>query len=71
MDTPDGKQNIILINESGLYSLIDDEDKLTRQIVVSGQNRNVTIINESGLYSLIQSQIGIELGQRGGWLFEF
>ena len=32
---------------------IDDEDKLTRQIVVSGQNRNVTIINESGLYSLI------------------
>lgn len=34
---------------------IDDEDKLTRQIVVSGQNRNVTIINESGLYSLILS----------------
>lgn len=34
---------------------IDDEDKLTRQIVVSGQSRNVTIINESGLYSLILS----------------
>ena len=34
---------------------IDDEDKLTRQIVVSGQNRNVTVINESGLYSLILS----------------
>lgn len=34
---------------------VDDEDKLTRQIVVSGQNRNVTIINESGLYSLILS----------------
>ena len=34
---------------------IDDEDKLTRQIAVSGQNRNVTIINESGLYSLILS----------------
>ena len=34
---------------------IDDEDKLTRQIVVSGQNRNVTVINESGVYSLILS----------------
>ena len=34
---------------------VDDEDKLTRQIVVSGQNRNVTVINESGLYSLILS----------------
>ena len=30
-------------------------DKLTRQIVVSGQNRNVIFINESGLYSLILS----------------
>ena len=34
---------------------VDDEDKLTRQIVVSGQNRNIIIINESGLYSLILS----------------
>jgi prophage antirepressor-like protein len=34
---------------------VDDEDKLTRQIVVSDQNRNVIIINESGLYSLILS----------------
>ena len=34
---------------------VDDEDKLTRQIVVSGQNRNMTVINESGLYSLILS----------------
>ena len=32
---------------------VDDDDKLTRQIVVSGQNRNVTVISESGLYSLI------------------
>lgn len=32
---------------------VDDEDKLTHQISVSGQNRNMTIINESGLYSLI------------------
>lgn len=34
---------------------VDDEDKLTRQIVVSGQSRNVYVINESGLYSLILS----------------
>lgn len=34
---------------------VDDEDKLTRQIVVSGQNRNMYVINESGLYSLILS----------------
>ena len=30
---------------------VDEEDKLTRQIVVSGQNRNMTVINESGLYN--------------------
>lgn len=34
---------------------VDEDDKLTRQIVVSGQNRNIIIINESGLYSLILS----------------
>lgn len=34
---------------------VDNDDKLTRQIVVSGQNRNATVINESGLYSLILS----------------
>lgn len=34
---------------------VDEEDKLTRQFVVSGQNRNMVIINESGLYSLILS----------------
>ena len=34
---------------------VDVGDKLTRQIVVSGQNRNVIFINESGLYSLILS----------------
>lgn len=34
---------------------VDDEDKLTRQIVVSGQRRKAILINESGLYSLILS----------------
>jgi len=32
---------------------VDEEDKLTERIVMSGQNREVIIINESGLYSLI------------------
>ncbi|MDH9060504.1 phage antirepressor [Staphylococcus epidermidis] len=31
------------------------EDKLTEQIVLSGQRRNTIVINESGLYSLIFS----------------
>ena len=34
---------------------VDDEDKLTSQIAIAGQNRNVTVINESGLYSLVLS----------------
>lgn len=34
---------------------VDYEDKLTEQIVLSGQRRNTIIINESGLYSLIFS----------------
>ena len=34
---------------------IDDEDKLTERIVLSGQNREAIFINESGLYSLILS----------------
>ena len=34
---------------------VDDEDKLTERIVLSGQNREVICINESGLYSLILS----------------
>lgn len=34
---------------------VDEEDKLTERIVLSGQNREVIIINESGLYSLILS----------------
>ena len=34
---------------------VDDEDKLTERIVLSGQNREVICINESGLYGLILS----------------
>lgn len=34
---------------------VDDDDKLTERIVLSGQNREVVIINESGMYSLILS----------------
>lgn len=34
---------------------VDDEDKLTERIVLSGQNREVIFINESGLHSLILS----------------
>lgn len=34
---------------------VDDDDKVTERIVLSGQNRNVILINESGLYALIMS----------------
>lgn len=34
---------------------VDDEDKLTERIVLSGQSRDMYVINESGLYSLILS----------------
>ena len=34
---------------------VDDEDKLTRSVDGSGQNREMYVINESGLYSLILS----------------
>ena len=34
---------------------VDNEDRLTERIVLSGQNREVIFINESGLYSLILS----------------
>ena len=34
---------------------VDEEDKLTERIVLSGQNREAILINESGLYSLILS----------------
>jgi prophage antirepressor-like protein len=34
---------------------VEEEDKLTGQITVSGQRRNMILINESGLYSLVLS----------------
>lgn len=34
---------------------VDNDDKLTERIVLSGQNRDVIFINESGFYSLILS----------------
>ena len=34
---------------------VENEDKLTERIVLSGQNRSIIFINESGLYSLILS----------------
>lgn len=69
-DTLGGKQNLGIINESGLYSLIlssklPDAKKFKRWVTQT-QDRGVnesftvngtmaTIINESGLYSLILS----------------
>ena len=37
---------------------VDEEDKLTERIVLSGQNREVICINESGLYSLSVLNVG-------------
>ena len=34
---------------------VDTEDKLSRRIADSGQNREMYVINESGLYSLVLS----------------
>lgn len=44
-----------LNTQKAIRDHIDDEDKLTERIVLSGQNREVIFINESGLYSLILS----------------
>ncbi|WP_449126375.1 phage antirepressor [Staphylococcus chromogenes] len=40
-------------SRKALLDHVDEEDKLTSQIVTAGQRRSQTIINESGLYSLI------------------
>ena len=47
---------------------VDSEDKLTRQIVVSGQKRNVIFIDESGLYSLILSSKLPQVKQFKRWV---
>lgn len=44
-----------LLLEDGMRAHVDEEDKLTRGILGSGQTRNMTLINESGLYSLVLS----------------
>ena len=38
-----------------LRDYVDEEDKLSERIVLSGQRRNVILINESGLHVLILS----------------
>ena len=38
-----------------LRNHVDEEDKLTERIVLSGQRREVIFINESGLYALVLS----------------
>ncbi|HGH0880632.1 TPA: phage antirepressor [Staphylococcus pseudintermedius] len=42
-------------SRKALSDHVDEEDKLTSQVVTAGQRRNQTLINESGLYSLIFS----------------
>ena len=46
-------ESLGLDDTSKACSRLDDDEKLTRTMFVSGQNREVLIINESGLYSLI------------------
>ena len=40
-------------NSSDAISRLDDDEKLTSVLPISGQNRNVNLISESGLYALI------------------
>jgi prophage antirepressor-like protein len=40
-------------NASDAIGRLDDDEKLTSVIPISGQNRNVNLISESGLYALI------------------
>lgn len=45
--------NLDIEDTSKAVSRLDEDEKLSRTLFVSGQNRNVTLINESGLYSLV------------------
>lgn len=47
---------------------LDDDEKLTRTLFVSGQNREVWIINEPGLYSLILRSRKPEAKQFKRWI---
>lgn len=40
-------------NPSNAYARLDEDEKLTSKIWMSGQNRDVTFVSESGLYSLV------------------
>lgn len=40
-------------NSSDAIGRLDDDEKLTSVLPISGQNRNVNLISESGLYALI------------------
>ena len=40
-------------NASDAIGRLDDDEKLTSVLPISGQNRNVNLISESGLYALI------------------
>lgn len=46
---------ISYVAQNGGRAHVDEEDKLTRGILGSGQTRNMTLINESGLYPLVLS----------------
>ena len=43
------------VNPSNAYARLEEDEKLTSKIWMSGQNRDVTFISESGLYSLVLS----------------
>lgn len=46
----------LALNDVGqAVSRLDEDEKLTRTLYVSGQNRNVWTINESGLYALVMT----------------
>lgn len=46
-------ESLDLADVSKAVEKLDDDEKLTRKLFVSGQNRNVWLVNESGLYNLI------------------
>lgn len=46
--------NILELNDVNKALLkLDDDEKLTRKLFVSGQNRELWLVNESGLYTLV------------------